>query len=156
MNVEKYAPLHDYLANCGKDQLTLSLAEIEAILGEGLPASAHTNRGWWSNRRQAFQSSAWMDAGYKATAIDLKNGQITFAKPPNRYEVQRQGEVVLWDGELIRALRDHMGMNQARFAEELGVRQQTVSEWETAVYAPSRATCKYLMLVAERAGFTYG
>jgi DNA-binding transcriptional regulator YiaG len=153
---EKYTPLYKYLTDCGQIQVTLSLADIERIIGESLPSSARQNRSWWSNRRKAFQAAAWINAGYKATAIDLETGQITFAKPPNHYEVQRQGDIVLWDSDLIKALREHMGMNQARFADELGVRQQTVSEWETAVYAPSRATCKYLMLIAERAGFTYG
>ena len=36
------------------------------------------------------------------------------------------------------------------------MRQQTVSEWETGVYAPTRATSKFLTLVAERAGFNFG
>jgi DNA-binding transcriptional regulator YiaG len=53
-------------------------------------------------------------------------------------------------------LRQYLGLSQAQFAEQLGVRQQTISEWETGMYAPSRATRKYLTLVAERAGFSYG
>jgi DNA-binding transcriptional regulator YiaG len=57
---------------------------------------------------------------------------------------------------MIKALRGHMGLNQAQLAESLGVRQQTVSEWENGLYEPSRATSKYLMLVAERADFSYG
>ena len=43
-----------------------------------------------------------------------------------------------WNGQLMRALRQHMGLTQAQFAEELGVRQQTVSEWEQGVYLPTR------------------
>jgi DNA-binding transcriptional regulator YiaG len=49
-----------------------------------------------------------------------------------------------------------MNLTQAQLAEELGVRQQTVSEWESSVYEPKRAMSKYLTLVAERAGFEYG
>jgi DNA-binding XRE family transcriptional regulator len=52
-------------------------------------------------------------------------------------------------------LRAYAGWSQVQLAEELGVRQQTVSEWETSVYTPSRAMCKFLMLIAERAGFMY-
>ena len=48
-----------------------------------------------------------------------------------------------------------LGFSQGDLAEELGVRQQTVSEWERGEYEPSRVTSKYLSLVAERAGFTY-
>jgi len=60
-----------------------------------------------------------------------------------------------WDGEGVRALREHLELNQAELAEVLGVRQQTVSEWETGVYAPSRGRSKHLDLVAERSDFGY-
>jgi DNA-binding transcriptional regulator YiaG len=63
--------------------------------------------------------------------------------------------VVEWDAERIRALREHLGMTQQQLAEELGVRQQTISEWEVGMYAPRRSTSKYLNLIAERAGFLY-
>lgn len=63
--------------------------------------------------------------------------------------------VVEWDAEQIKALRDHLGLTQQQLAEELGVRQQTISEWEVGVYTPRRSTSKYLSLIAERAGFTY-
>lgn len=63
--------------------------------------------------------------------------------------------VVEWDAEQIKALRDHLGMTQQQLAEELGVRQQTISEWEVGVYTPRRSTSKYLSLIAERAGYTY-
>ncbi|HEX2184155.1 MAG TPA: helix-turn-helix domain-containing protein [Chloroflexota bacterium] len=55
----------------------------------------------------------------------------------------------------MRALRRHMGYTQQQLSEELGTRQQTVSEWETGVYQPRGASAKLLSLVAERAGFRY-
>jgi DNA-binding transcriptional regulator YiaG len=60
-----------------------------------------------------------------------------------------------WDAAKIKALREHLGLTQQQLAEELGVRQQTISEWEVGVYAPRRSTSKYLNLIAERAGFAY-
>ena len=60
-----------------------------------------------------------------------------------------------WDAVKIKALREHLGLTQQQLAEELGVRQQTISEWEVGIYAPRRSTSKYLNLIAERAGFTY-
>jgi DNA-binding transcriptional regulator YiaG len=60
-----------------------------------------------------------------------------------------------WDGEGLRALRQHMGLTQQALAEELGVRQQTVSEWETGMYRPRGASSRLLTLVAERTGFQY-
>lgn len=60
-----------------------------------------------------------------------------------------------WDAKRIRALREHMGMTQQQMADELEVRQQTISEWETGVHKPHRSTQKTLSMVAEREGFTY-
>jgi putative transcriptional regulator len=60
-----------------------------------------------------------------------------------------------WDARRIRALREHMGMTQQQMADELEVRQQTISEWETGIHRPHRSTQKTLSMVAERAGFVY-
>ena len=60
---------------------------------------------------------------------------------------------VQWAPERIKALREHLGMTQREMADELGVRQQTISEWEVGAYTPRRATQKYLSLIADRVGF---
>jgi putative transcriptional regulator len=60
-----------------------------------------------------------------------------------------------WDAQRIRALREYMGLTQQQLADELEVRQQTISEWETGIHKPHRSTQKTLSLVAERAGFAY-
>lgn len=152
----KYQPLLDYLRRSDQLVVTLTLAEIETILGSTLPESAYRSRGWWGNRSKgALQASAWMDAGYLVDTIDLDQRQITFRKPPSVYKVQRQGDTIVWTGELIKALRMHMGITQMEFAATLGVRQQTVSEWETNAYTPTRASSKHLMLVAEQYQFKY-
>jgi DNA-binding transcriptional regulator YiaG len=152
----KYYPLYQYLSRSGQETCTLSLGEVERILGQALPHSARNRRGWWSNRKDALPAQAWMSAGYVVEGIDLDKETITFSKPIHKYEIRRQGDLILWDGDLVKALRAYMGVSQSQFADHLGVRQQTVSEWETGVYTPSRATCKYLTLVAEQAGFQYG
>ncbi|MGI0488965.1 helix-turn-helix domain-containing protein [Pantanalinema rosaneae CENA516] len=152
----KYQPLLEYLRHNDRSQITLTFAEIETVIGIALPESARKQRGWWSNRSKgALQASAWMSAGYLVAQLDLANEQVTFRKPPQIYKVQRIDGTVQWNGELIRALRSHMGFTQTQLAEELGVRQQTVSEWEQEVYAPTRASAKYLTLVAEKAQFHY-
>lgn len=60
-----------------------------------------------------------------------------------------------WTPELIRALREHMGLTQRELADQLEVRQQTISEWETGLHTPHRSTQKTLSMIAERAGFAY-
>jgi transcriptional regulator with XRE-family HTH domain len=58
-----------------------------------------------------------------------------------------------WDAESIHALRQYMGWSQQQMSDELGVRQQTVSEWEIGMYQPRGGMCTLLSLVAERVGF---
>ena len=60
-----------------------------------------------------------------------------------------------WDGRHIRALREHLGLTQQELADELGTRQQTISEWETGMYKPRGASSTLLTIIAERAGFKY-
>ena len=60
-----------------------------------------------------------------------------------------------WNKDSIRALREHLGMTQRQMADELEVRQQTISEWETGFHVPHRSTQKTLSMVAERASFSY-
>ncbi|MGD9895303.1 MAG: helix-turn-helix domain-containing protein [Dehalococcoidia bacterium] len=62
---------------------------------------------------------------------------------------------VQWDAEGVRALREQLGLTQQQLADELGVRQQTVSEWETGIYQPRGASARMLRAVAERASAVY-
>lgn len=152
----KYQPLLEFLRNSNQDEVTLTFAEIEALINDTLPDSARTKRAWWSNRSKgALQASAWMEAGYRVEDVDLDGQRVTFRKPTTKPKVQRVGNTVLWNAELIKALRRHMGLTQAEFAERLGVYQQTVSQWENRAYEPTLATSKYLTLIADQAGFKY-
>jgi len=121
-----------------------------------LPDSARSKRAWWSNRSKgALQASAWMEAGYRVENVDLDRQQVTFRKPTTKPKVQRVADTGLWNSELIKALRIYMGLTQAEFAKQLGVRQQTVSEWENGLYEPTRSKSKHLELVAQTVGFAY-
>ncbi len=60
-----------------------------------------------------------------------------------------------WDATSVRGLRRHLALTQDQLAEELGVRQQTISEWETGVYQPRGASTRLLTIIADRADFEY-
>ena len=60
-----------------------------------------------------------------------------------------------WNRGRVRALRDHLGYTQGEMAQEMGVRQQTISEWETGMYRPRGSSKTLLHIIAERAGFSY-
>lgn len=151
----KYYPLFAYLEGCNQPEITLSISEIETIIGNKLPASAWSKKAWWSNRNSsnALQAAAWIDAGYHTQEINLSKHSITFCKFQAQYKVQRAEDKIIWNSDSIKALRQHMGMNQIDFAKHLQIRQQTVSEWEQNYYTPKRSTSNYLDLIAKQAGF---
>lgn len=161
----KYYPLYEYLqglphGNSGTSlsekpaELTLSFSEIERILKTSLPASA-SRKSWWSNRDSpsALQASAWIQAGYHVDSVDFAQQIVIFREFSAEYTIQRADDAILWNQEAIRSLRKHMSLTQAKFAQQLGVRRQTVSEWENGVYEPDRSTAKHLGLLAEQQGF---
>lgn len=152
----KYQPLLDYLREHSHlDEVTLNFADIEVLLNNALPASARAQLAWWSNRKKgALQATAWMEAGYRVETVDFDAQQVTFRKLIQKIQVRHAGDAVQWNGELIKALRLHMGLTQTEFAERLGVRQGTVSDWENG-QSPARSTSKHLDLIAEMAGFKY-
>ena len=73
----------------------------------------------------------------------------------NYVEMERKKQKRQWSKEEVRALRKHLDLTQARLAEELGTRQQTISEWEKGMYRPRGASATLLSIIAERNGFTY-
>ena len=54
-----------------------------------------------------------------------------------------------WSAESITELRARLGLTQAEMAGALGVRQQTISEWETGRYQPRGASVRMLQFLAE-------
>jgi DNA-binding transcriptional regulator YiaG len=68
---------------------------------------------------------------------------------------QRKRQKRQWSKEDVQALRQHLNFTQARLADELGTRQQTISEWENGMYRPRGASATLLSIIAERSGFTY-
>jgi len=55
-----------------------------------------------------------------------------------------------WTGEDIRTLRKKHKLTQAEFAEIIGCRPQTISEWELGLYEPKNAYQQLLDVVQVR------
>jgi len=66
----KYAPLHDYLANRYADNVVLTFAQIEDLLGGALPETARARDEWWTSTDSvadpSSSSDAWLLAGRTA------------------------------------------------------------------------------------------
>jgi transcriptional regulator with XRE-family HTH domain len=60
-----------------------------------------------------------------------------------------------WQADNIRDLRTHLGLSQTALSREIGIRQQTISEWETGMYAPRGASVTILTLLAVSSNFQF-
>ncbi len=78
-----YTPLAAYLAAQPPMTLTvtLTLEEIEQVLGKVLPAVART-RGWWKASGRWGQPRPWRALGWEVSATELRTvpPRITFAR----------------------------------------------------------------------------
>ena len=77
----KYEKLTEWLKN--PQRLTMTFKEIEQIIEEQLPESAHKYRAWWggaSTRAESSQIHAWLDAGWEVENVDLLAEEVTFRK----------------------------------------------------------------------------
>ena len=68
---------------------------------------------------------------------------------------EKRTEGPKWDADSIRDLRRYLEMTQQEMSDELGVRQQTISDWECGYHQPRGGMSRLLTIVAERAGFEY-
>jgi hypothetical protein len=80
--MSKYTPLGRHLAEQPSREIRLAFSEIERLLGDSLPASAHNHRAWWANERSGPhpQAHAWMDAGWRVDSVNLATQQVTFVR----------------------------------------------------------------------------
>ena len=75
----KYHPLFEHLLFSGQNELSMTFAEIERVIGASLPPSARSREEWWSNSpRGHSQARAWMRASYSASRVDLVGQTVIF------------------------------------------------------------------------------
>ena len=75
-----YMPLYTYLDRRYAGTVVLTFEQIEALLGFTLPASARTDREWWTVVvGSQHHCAAWTGAG-RTAAPNLAAGVITFER----------------------------------------------------------------------------
>jgi hypothetical protein len=79
--MSKYKPLFEHLCRAGDEPLEMAFDEIDRLVG-GLPASATTQRAWWSNDSRGArpaQAKAWLDAGRVVEFVDPSARRVRFS-----------------------------------------------------------------------------
>jgi DNA-binding XRE family transcriptional regulator len=151
----KYYPLHEYLRPLAQSEpITLTFEEIETVLDALLPPSARVSRAWWANSTTP-QGRAWLEAGWLVDAVDIEQAWAVFRPSRITYRITPRRKRSGWSASQVKALREFAGWSQQELADQLGMRQQTISEWETGKYEPRRSTGVLLAFIAERVGFQY-
>jgi len=151
----KYYPLYEYLHRLSQDEpVTFTFDQLEAIIGASLPPSARTSRAWWANS-DTPQGRSWQEAGWLVDAVAVDESWVVFRPARITYRITPRRRRPGWSGEQVKALREFAGWSQQQLADQLGMRQQTISEWETGKYRPRRSTSVLLEFIAEQVGFPY-
>ncbi|HMT21189.1 MAG TPA: DUF4268 domain-containing protein, partial [Promineifilum sp.] len=82
----KYGPLRQWfqqqtLTAIPNQTLTLAFEQIEELIEDALPPSAHQHRAWWVNdSTSSRQSEAWMTAGWAVDDVDLRAEIVRFKR----------------------------------------------------------------------------
>jgi hypothetical protein len=81
--MSKYDPLRRHLLARVTTEVPLSFREVEDVLGFALPDSARKYPAWWSNNTGTHVGvSAWRDAGWKTSRVDIGAERVTFVRDP--------------------------------------------------------------------------
>ena len=78
MALAKYHLLARHLAADPGDAVTLTFAEVEALLGAPLPRSAYA-RSWWS-AGQPSRARVWRGVGWRVQRMNPARHTVTFVR----------------------------------------------------------------------------
>jgi hypothetical protein len=76
----KYSPLGDYLRAQTRNEVPMTFAQIERIIGAKLPES-HKYRAWWSNNAfNSVMTKTWLEAGFRTERVDMAGRKLVFRR----------------------------------------------------------------------------
>ena len=76
----KYRKLYAHLRSLSSREWKASFADIEAIIGDRLPASARRHRASWANDITQARARAWLAAGWETAQVDMDAETLTFRR----------------------------------------------------------------------------
>jgi hypothetical protein len=80
--MSKYKALSNFLADHGGDSWKVSFDHLESLLGISLPRTAREKASWWENDDSSPKphAKAWLDQGFRTSALDMAGGEVTFVR----------------------------------------------------------------------------
>jgi len=79
--MSKYDPLGHFLATQRFNEVPMTFAQIEKVLGFPLPEKSPAYRAWWSNNPDNSQmTKVWLSAGFRTEKVDLASGRLVFRR----------------------------------------------------------------------------
>ncbi len=101
------------------------------------------------DERQDFEIGEYV-VHWPAVDEDLSaSGALRGTPAPRPGSASGAPESRAWAPPAIKRLRERLGLTQGRFAEQLGVRQATISDWETGRTEPSPMAARLLSALAD-------
>jgi hypothetical protein len=77
----KYQPLGEFLRHQQTDEVAMTFAEIERVIGAKLPPNSPNYPAWWSNNpTNNVMTKVWLDAGFRAEQVDVRNRRLVFRR----------------------------------------------------------------------------
>lgn len=79
----KYSPLENFLRDIPEQQkeATLTFEQIERIINDKLPPSAHEYPAWWSNHRGSHvEADAWLNTGWLVDEVNFHEQWVRFIR----------------------------------------------------------------------------
>jgi hypothetical protein len=78
--MSKYERLGAYLRHQHNNEVPMTFAEIERVVGVKLPAS-QKHQAWWSNSTSNnVMTQIWLDAGFRTERVDVAAGKLVFRR----------------------------------------------------------------------------
>lgn len=78
--MSKYEPLGAFLQSRSAEEVPMTFAQIEKLVGAKLPPSAKY-RAWWSNNpTNSVMTKVWLEAGFRSGEVDLAARKLVFRR----------------------------------------------------------------------------
>jgi hypothetical protein len=76
----KYSAFGDYLRAQSANEVPMTFAQIERVIGSKLPKS-HRYRAWWSNNAfNSVMTKTWLEAGFRTERVDMAGRKLVFRR----------------------------------------------------------------------------